>query len=363
MVRFRLGLMATSLVLPHVAMAAIRRDLAHNNIPVAEMDGKYTVDHDSQEILFTDNDNNGQHSDFEEVFRCARRTGKQLTFNRDETFVACCAHGQYLLGSARTAFDCCGGGHYLAGSNSAGYSCCPTGQIYDGDRCREPDPVCKNGKNLVNGRCECPGGLIEDRAGGCKRREEPRSNCDSGLREGKCYTFRMENGELLGYDNNGYYTAAADSSSHVFGKFKLCKTERCDGASAADDGTTAAINPGDAFRILDVHGQANSGGRANEYLDNVVNGWHIGKTALWDDAGEFAITKWTCGRYCLSGHEYGLGPTCPSMAPALTFNTLDREACRPLEVVEVPCEVRDPRNNCLWGKGGCGPGDAHCKCN
>jgi hypothetical protein len=166
----------------------------------------------------------------------------------------------------------------------------------------------------------------------------------------------MENGKLLGYDNAGWYSAADDSNAHIFGKFQFCKAEPCDG--------TSAINPGDLAYIKDIHGVANSGGRANEWLNNNQNGWHVTKTPSFKDAGKFAITRWTCGKYCLTGFEYGLGPTCPSVAPALTFNTLDKQACRPVELTEVPCNVRAVGNNWAWSKmpGACGPGDSeHCK--
>src|SRR5690606_21013776 len=51
---------------------------------------------------------------------------------------------------------------------------------------------------------------------------------------GKCYTMRMENGELLGYHRAGWYTASTSSRHHIFGKFKFCKSEACDGNESID---------------------------------------------------------------------------------------------------------------------------------
>lgn len=39
-----------------------------------------------------------------------------------------------------------------------------------------------------------------------------------------------------------------------------------------------------------------------------------------------------------------------------TFTTLDDQSCIPLTLLEVPCDIRSPANNCIWEtKGGpCG---------
>ena len=168
----------------------------------------------------------------------------------------------------------------------------------------------------------------------------------------------MENGHLLGYHKAGWYTASVGSRNHMFGKFKFCKSESCDGRSP--------IDPSDGFHILDLHGDAESGVKRNHWLDNKVNGGHISKTPDYGKAGSFSITKWACGEYCLSGAEHGLSPTCPSADPAITFSTGDTQACRPVQVTEVPCDIRDDANNCAWGKkaGTCGVGDkSSCVCH
>ena len=172
-----LGLLATSLHLPFVS-GAVRRDLHRKNVNVAEIDDTAIIDEFAQECVFPT-----PGSDFEDTFRCTKRSGNKLTFSADKKFVACCAAGQRLVGSPDTAFDCCGVGHGLAGSPEAGYRCCPTGQVYDGRICKYPvtEPVCRNGKALVDGRCTCPPGKVETADGVC----EAPGYCDSGIIAGK----------------------------------------------------------------------------------------------------------------------------------------------------------------------------------
>lgn len=114
-------------------LGRVRRDLAKKNVEVAELDGTESIDHAASEITFYD-----PTSDFEDVFRCSKRGGKQFTFSADKKFVACCLPDQLLKGSPETAFDCCGKGHDIAGSAATGYICCPTGQTYDGTMCTSP---------------------------------------------------------------------------------------------------------------------------------------------------------------------------------------------------------------------------------
>ena len=156
----------------------------------------------------------------------------------------------------------------------------------------------------------------------------------------------MEDGKLLGFDSAGWYNTALDSVSHQMGKFRLCKDEKCT--------TGGNVNPGDAVRILDAYGVANSGNHANQWLNNNKNGAHIGKTVDYTNAGVFTISKWTRGKYCLGGFYDGVGPTCPSESPSLTFYTMDKQSCLPVELVEVPCDIHDNRNNCIWEKGAAG---------
>lgn len=174
---YHLGPIAASLLLLNHALGFIRRDLTQKNINVAQMEGEYTIDLNTQEVLFID-----RVSDFEEAFRCSRQSGKQLTWNEDGSFIACCAPGYALIGSQDSAFDCCTINQYVTGSDATGYKCCPLGQIYDGSKCRYPDPDCTDGKILVDGACACPINLIEYTDGSC--REPPPPACDSGVREG-----------------------------------------------------------------------------------------------------------------------------------------------------------------------------------
>ncbi|KAM5440111.1 hypothetical protein McanMca71_002731 [Microsporum canis] len=255
-----------------------------------------------------------------------------LNPSADKQFASCCLPGQTLKGTSTTAFDCCAEGHDLAGSEAIGYTCCPTGQVYDGR-------VCKNGKPLVQGKCACS----EDKnltAEGCCEPEE----CSSGLKTGKCYTFLEKNGQLLGYlRTGGHYNAAPDSRDRIFGKFQLCRDRTCNPGRP--------INSGDELYIKDLHGTPMDGADAGQWLNNAADGAHIGKTPDFTKAGRFAITKWPCGKYCITGAEFGLGPACPADQPALTFYTRSSEPCVPFELTEVPCRVRDIENNCIWHNG------------
>ncbi|OTA70605.1 hypothetical protein K449DRAFT_393597 [Hypoxylon sp. EC38] len=340
------------------AFAAIRTDLQRKNVEVAEIDKNAHIDQENHEIVFREG------NDFEDVFRCTKGSGKRLTFNADRSFAACCAPGQRLLGSLDTAFDCCADGHVLTGTDRTGYRCCPTGLSYDGIRC---SALCKNGKVMVDGKCICPPGTAPTADGGCKRP----TGCDSGITTdssikkanhmiGTCYLFKMENGHTFGYDSGQlYYSAADHSNQHRFGKFKFCKNERCAAGSSVD--------PNDAIRIKDIQGTItqSSETQGNRWLNKASDGNHVGRTTRYEDAGLFTITKWSCGKYCLGGYEDGISYACPSETPSITFTT-DRQACTPVEIIEVPCDIHALENNCMWEKtpGACGPGNSDsCQCS
>ncbi|PYI36782.1 hypothetical protein BP00DRAFT_3476 [Aspergillus indologenus CBS 114.80] len=310
--------------------AAIRTDLGARNVQIAEMDGT-GVRHGDQ-IVFSD-----PRSDFEEYFRCAPASGKHLTFSASGRYAACCYPSQQLIGSTDTAFDCCGEGHELAGSDRTGYRCCPISQIFDGQVCKAPQPVCTKGKVLVNNKCVCPAGYFENALGNCER------TCTSGISTGKCYTFTWENAERLGFNAEGYYLAAQDDLQQKFGKFQLCKDEVCT--------PNLPVNPEDGFRIKDLHGNPVDGQQPGLWLNNAHNGGQIGKTVHWDKSGEFSLTKWPCGKYCLTGYDHGLGVAYPALTPAFTFTTYDQQSCIPIDITEVPCDVRHPNNNCIWKNG------------
>ncbi|KAI0387113.1 hypothetical protein F5Y04DRAFT_243033 [Hypomontagnella monticulosa] len=341
----QLGLIST-LTLP-LALGAVRRDLQRRNVEVAQIDESDRIDRERQAILFHPAD-----SDFEDIFRCTPTTGKHLTLNRDGTFAACCAPGQRLLGTPETAFDCCADGHELVGSYHTGYQCCPRGQSYDGVRCGS---LCRNGKVMIDGECVCPRGTVAAADGTCKRPV----GCDSGIITGKCYVFKMENGRTFGYDTGqSYYSAADHSNQHRLGKFKLCKNEGCTVGSSVD--------PDDAIHIKDTQGTLlrSSETQSDQWLNKASDGNHIGRTPRYNEAGAFTITKWSCGKYCLGGSEHGVSYACPSDTPSITF-TVDKQACTPLEIIEVPCDIRAVDNNCMWEKtaGSCGPGGSNsCHC-
>lgn len=161
-----------------LGLALVRRDLGRKNVEVAEIKGsQQNIDYENQEIIFDD-----PESDFEDVFRCSKRLGKQLTFNVDKAFVACCGAGQVLLGSPQTAFDCCGSGLDLVGAASTGYACCASSETYDGSKCKPKVKTCDNGKvlNAANEECICPSGTVETSNGGCH------ATCSSGVSAGVC---------------------------------------------------------------------------------------------------------------------------------------------------------------------------------
>ncbi|KAK6950787.1 hypothetical protein Daesc_007312 [Daldinia eschscholtzii] len=343
----RLGLLFYSSGIPF-AFGAVRRDLNKRNVEVAQIDRDSHIDQRTQEILFKE-----PNSDFEDVFRCVKNTGKRLTFDANHVFVACCAPGQRLHGTPETAFDCCADGHDIAGSHHTGYRCCPTGQSYDGYRC---GGTCGNGKVMVNGRCVCPAGTTPTADGDCRGP----IGCDSGITTGKCYVFKMENGHTFGYDNGqSYYSAADHSNQHRPGRFKFCGNEACTPGHS--------INPNDQVRIKDIQGTASQSSESqdNQWLNGASDGNHIGRTTAYSDSGVFTLTKWSCGKYCLGGYGKGVSYACPSETPSITF-TLDRQACTPIEIIEVPCDIHMVENNCMWEKepGSCGPGDSNnCRCS
>ncbi|KAK4450467.1 hypothetical protein QBC34DRAFT_349222 [Podospora aff. communis PSN243] len=335
-----LGVFILGLSLPG-GMGKIYKE-GQRNIQVANLDATTVINEDMKLIVFRD-----PNSAFTDYMGCNPDKGTQFTYSADRQWVGCCLPGQTLEGSRETAFDCCGAGHKLVGSKEAGYRCCPSGQEFDGAKCKDPTPVCQNGKLLVDGKCVCPAGTVESSSGGCQTTPisvcPNATACPSEVTAGKCYLFKMDNGEYLGYHNRGWYSASKPSNSFQPGKFKLCKEESCPNG--------APVNPGDAIRIQDLHGQANSGRDPNHWLNGAANGGHIAKTPDYSTAGVFTITKWTPGKYCLGGFNSGVGPTCPSDDPAVTFNSLDQQSCVPLELVPVPCDIRDVNNNCLWTGG------------
>ncbi|KAE8352089.1 hypothetical protein BDV28DRAFT_8258 [Aspergillus coremiiformis] len=262
--------------------------------------------------------------------------GAVPTLTSDKKYFACCLEGQKLLGSLETAFDCCAAGHDLVGSGEVGYRCCPTGQTYDGLICK---PVCENGKVLVDGKCVCAKGPGEGPGAG----PIPEPFCTSGLTSGKCYTFTALNGNALGAGEDGIYYARPNDMNFHYGKFQLCLDEKCEGGNP--------INPQDGVYIRDLYGDVKTGANKGQWLDNSKDGAHIRKTKDFTSAGKFSLSKWPCGRYCLGGAEWGVGPACPSQTPAITFFSQDPQMCTVFDLTEIPCDIKSPANNCIWKSG------------
>lgn len=151
--------------------------------------------------------------------------------------------------------------------------------------------------------------------------------------------FTGENGKKLGF-NGAYYANGDESIRFKHGKFQFCKDSQCT--------PDQAVNPDDKVYIRDRHGNPSSGANPLQWLNNKRDGPHTSKTGKFEEAGEFSITKWPCGKYCLGGYTYGLGPACPANEPAMTFYSKDPEACIPFELTEVPCDIHATANNCIW---------------
>lgn len=101
----------------------------------------------------------------------------------DQRYFACCSYGHQLRGSPDTQFHCCPQGHEVAGSSWTGYQCCPAGETFNGRVCER---VCRNGRTLVNGECQCPPGTVDAYDGTCESPKTP--ECGSGLTTGEYCT-------------------------------------------------------------------------------------------------------------------------------------------------------------------------------
>ncbi|KAL9098338.1 MAG: hypothetical protein Q9163_005989, partial [Psora crenata] len=269
-------------------LSAFRPDI-QGGVDVAELEPDQVVGEDSTEI----NMKLYPGEDFVALFKC-NSGSKKLTTSADGRFVGCCLPTQHLSGSEQSQFQCCGRGHDLAGNDEVGYICCPTGYSYDGNYC-------------------------------------------------KCYTFKFENGHLLGWNSNNYYGPGPESRNQRSGLFQLCKDEAC--------APGIPVDPADGIRIKDLHGLPNTGANAGQWLNNARDGAHITKTPNYSEAGVFTLTKWPCGKYCLGGLDSGVGPTCPADVVGSTFTTLDKQSCVQMELMEAPCDKNAKENNCIWKNG------------
>lgn len=159
---------------------------------------------------------------------------------------------------------------------------------------------------------------------------------------GKCYFFTGRSGNYLTY-NGGQYSETGLSKYIRPAKLQLCKDEKCTPG--------LPVNPSNVVNLKDLHGSLPEATDANQWLDNKQNGAHIGKTPTYADAGSFALTKWPCGKYCLTGFPQGLSQACPDANPGISFDNKATDSCIEFELLEVPCDIRDDENNCAWKSG------------
>lgn len=101
-----------------------------------------------------------------------------VSLSADKKYGTCCPPGGSLKGSLETEWHCCGEGHDVTGSKAVGFECCLAGSTFDGKMCKREEK-CANGKQLVNGKCQCPKGQQEASDGTCKT-----AKCTSGIETG-----------------------------------------------------------------------------------------------------------------------------------------------------------------------------------
>ena len=156
---------------------------------------------------------------------------------------------------------------------------------------------------------------------------------------GKCYQFIGPTGRKLAFVN-GQYSETIPHKEAIPGRFQFCRDKDCTPGQP--------VNPTDSTYIKDIMGSPLTAAGAGSWLNNAQGGVHIGKTTEIAQAGVFSITKWPCGKYCVSGFTQGLGMACPAEDPGITLYTNVAEACVEFTLVEVPCSIRSDQNNCIW---------------
>ena len=144
------------------------------------------------------------------------------------------------------------------------------------------------------------------------------------LRTGKCYFFTGRSGNYLTFNANQYSETGLSKYIRP-GKFQFCKDQKCTAG--------LPVNPSDQVHIKDLHGTLPAALDAGQWLDNKTNGGHIGKTPDYKLAGNFTITKWPCGKYCLTGFNTGLSQACPDVSPGISFDTFATDACIEFELL------------------------------
>ncbi|CEJ59989.1 hypothetical protein PMG11_08586 [Penicillium brasilianum] len=261
---------------------------------------------------------------------------KVLSLSADKKYGTCCPPGASLKGSAKTEWHCCGQGHDVTGSKAVGFECCLEGSTFDGKTCKRANK-CTNGKEMINGKCQCSDGKEEAADGTCKS-----AKCDSGIKTGKCYFFKGRSGNYLTFNANQYSETGLSKYIRP-GKFQFCQDPTCIAG--------LPVNPSNEVQIKDLHGTLPAATDAGQWLDGKQNGGHIGKTPDYSKAGNFSITKWPCGKYCLTGFVEGITQACPDVSPGISMDTRATDSCIEFELLEVPCDLRDDANNCIWKNG------------
>ncbi|KAL4876604.1 hypothetical protein BJY04DRAFT_222937 [Aspergillus karnatakaensis] len=318
------------------------------------------------------------------------------------TYLACCAEGLHLSGDpVQKVWDCCSERHELTGPSSPSspqdYRCCPANNIYRDSKCQE----CTGGQINVNNDCQCPQGQVKGEDGSChlqqdcqpprkrdlnnkcvcpdgmvdkgdtceliKQCKEPRirnsdnecvcrdgwtedgdkcvppRTCPSGIEPGQCYMVSRDNGQFLDLGDTGEYVFSLPDARRLLGRIQICTDENC---TSAPDKT---IQPGDRIYLRDTFNQ-------DVWLDGSHSGAHISMTTDFHKAGEFSLTKWSAsqGSYCLGGYEGGIGAACASETPGITFLPDSPQTCFPVILTKVPCDSKDPDNDCVWESQGAG---------
>lgn len=145
----------------------LRSRLAYaEKVPVRDIGDNFVIDGDK--VTWPD-------GPFTGILICAG-PNRVLSLSADKKHGTCCPPGASLKGSKDTEWHCCGNGHDVTGSLDVGFECCLEGSTFDGKTCKR---LCPNGKEMVDGICQCPNGLEEAVDGTCKP-----AKCESGLKTG-----------------------------------------------------------------------------------------------------------------------------------------------------------------------------------
>jgi hypothetical protein len=81
------------------------------------------------------------------------------------------------------------------------------------------------------------------------------------------------------------------------------------------------------------------------------------RTSDFWESGNFVLTKWPGGKYCLGGFRYddrlgsgsGVGLAYEAGTVGATMLPNDDQACVVMTFTEVPCDIRGQTANCIGG--------------